>query len=179
MEVKSIIIKGIFGVLLILIVVSFINCFINIVWNDEIIIVTTLPIFLIDFLLVLDNINKQLEKVAYEYRYGYRNEAANEKNYKKRKLIEDKEQICEKIEIISYKRISRVLSTIGFIVTILIIFSLMFRKEVYELLKNINFNLITMISTMLLLIDSYYKEKIVNKLYKILFKILYKEDKKI
>ena len=71
------------------------------------------------------------------------------------------------------------MSNIGFIVTILIIFSLIFRKEVYELLKNINFNVITMMSIILLLIDSYYKEKIANKLYKILFKILYKEDKKI
>ena len=162
MTLKTIFYKDVFITAIILIIIYILGIGTNTI--NMVIEISIIPVFLLNILIILDNINNTIINMA-EERKEYFKKIENDFSISKTDR-EDKinsEIIYDKIQRFCDIKVKRILSTLCVIVFVTIILYILFKEEIYIILQGYNFNVITICSIAFLIIDTHYKEKIAKK----------------
>ncbi len=172
MEFKSIMNKSIFIVTLILTIICWINN--NVI--ESFVTTCIIPIFLINVLLIMNSINSIIIEKTSEKRSVYKKYENDDTidNIERDNYIK-KEEIYDKINRFFELKINRIMS--WFMVLILIVFFIMviFNQNIYKVISNFKYNSISMLSCVLLIVDTVYKEKIADYIINIIYKNIEKK----
>ena len=172
MEFKSIMNKSIFIVTLILTIICWINN--NVI--ESFVTTCIIPIFLINVLLIMNSINSIIIEKTSEKRSVYKKYENDDTidNIERDNYIK-KEEIYDKINCFFELKINRIMS--WFMVLILIVFFIMviFNQNIYKVISNFKYNSISMLSCVLLIVDTVYKEKIADYIINIIYKNIEKK----
>lgn len=171
MELKSIIYKATFIFTIILAVLSIFQIWIKIESIDKIINVSIFPLFIFNILLIVNNINETICNKAEErkqYFKQFENDFSIAENERLNKIKD--EIIYDEIRELCEKKIRRLISTICVANIVLQILLICFKDYFYNILRFCNFNFISILSTSILIIDIYYKEKISIRILQEIYK---------
>ena len=168
MQLESIIYKAIF---IFTIIMASISIFIKTESINELINISTIPMFMFNILLIINSINEVIRKIA-EERKQYFKQFENDFSISKKDRLNkiNDEIIYDEIRNLSEEQINRFLSTILVIIIVIEIVFICFKENFYEILRVYNFNVISLLSTSILIIDIYYKEKIATKIIEKIYK---------
>lgn len=166
MNFSSIICKSLFILTILLSVISI--CNIEII--DNIISISIIPIFIVNILVVLNSISitiqeKTNDRKQYNKTFENDNTISEEK---KQEYIKD-EIIYDEINCFFEIKFARILSWIWVILIVSYLIMIILNNYLSPFVSKCNFNVITVLSSSLLILDAYYKEKISNKIIKVLY----------
>ena len=177
MDIKSIIYKATFIFTITLAIISIVGLGIKIEAIDQFLNVSTIPIFLFNILIIINSINETIGKKAEDKKQYYKQFENNYqiKEEERIKLVNNEViygDICELSDI----KIKRILSTVCVAVIVAEFLLICFKEYCNEIFKNFNFNVVSIFSLSVLIIDIYYKDKIANKILNKMY--IYKNNKK-
>ncbi len=174
MNLNSIIYKTLFIFTILLSIISIFK--IEII--DNIINISIIPIFLINILVILNSISTIIQNKTSDlkqYNKNFENDNIISKE-EKREHIRD-EIIYDEINYFFEIKFARFLSWILVILIVSYFIIILLKDYLYPFVSEYNFNTITALSSSLLILDIYYKDKISNKIIKILYKNSLKGEK--
>lgn len=179
MEIRSIINKALFIFTIVLAIFSILGFWINIDTINQLIVISTVPIFIFNSLFILNSINKSIRDNAEDKKQYFKQfENDNSIAEKERNLYIDKEIIYDNIREKCEIKNNRILSTICVINIVIELLCICFKENIYNLLKFCSFNTMTIFSLTILIIDMCYKEKISNKVLQIYYNKALKNNNK-
>ena len=169
LDLKSIICKKLFISMIILFLMSLIN--IKVI--DEIVTISVIPIFIINIIIIMNSISIEIQKKSEEikqYHKNFENDISITEEQREKHIKE--EIIYEKIRNFYEVKFARILSSSLVILLVIYVIMIIFKDCFYSFFSKYEFNTISILSSILLVLDIYYKEKILNILIRITYKVI-------
>lgn len=145
---------------------------------DNIINISIIPIFTANILVILNSISTIIQNGTSDlkqYNKNFENDNTISE-VEKREYIRD-EIIYDEINHFFEIKFARFLSWVWVVLIISYFIMILLKDYLYPFVSRCNFNPITVLSSSLLILDVYYKDKISNKIIKILYKNSLKGEK--
>lgn len=165
MEIESIIYKALFIFTVVLAIFSIIGLWINIDTINQLLVISTVPIFVFNILFIMNSINKGIrDKAEDKKQYFKQFENDDSITEEERNSYINKENIYDNIREKCEVKNARILSTICVVDIVIELLCICFKENIYNVLKFINFNTMSIFSLTILITDMCYKEKISNRI---------------
>lgn len=172
-DLKSIIYKALFICMIILFLMSLTN--IKVI--DEIVNISVIPIFIIN-IIIMNSISIEIQKKSEEIKQYHKNfENDMSITIRQREEHIKKEKIYDKIEKFFEIKFMRILSWILVVLIEAYVMMIIFIDYCYSFFSRFEFNTISILSSILLILDICYREKISNKLIRITYKVINSRNK--
>ena len=166
MNFSSIICKSLFILTILLSIISIFN--IEVI--DNIISISIIPIFIVNILVILNNINITIQDKTNNQKQYHKTFENNNTISKEEKQEHIKDEIIhDKINCFFEIKFARILSWVWVVLIVSYLIMIILNNYLFPFISKCNFNVITILSSSLLILDVYYKEKIANKIIKILY----------
>ena len=147
MEIGSIIYKALFIFTIVLAVFSIIGICINIDAINQLLVISTVPIFVFNVLFIMNSINKSIrDKAEDQKQYFKQFENDDSITEEERNSCVNKEIIYDNIREKCELQNARILSTICVADIVIELLCICFKENIYNVLKFINFNTMSIFS---------------------------------